>query len=183
MTQSAPALAPYDQDLVNAAVDRLDATAHAMERKWGIGRLRLLVDDQLRAKFDRQARAVDEALNGPTRDGRTIIAQVDAMERGWQLLDKAANAAGYMSMPPTWGEAVGPTGKLFLIVGDNADASQIAEQAAGREATVFTFAEVGRLLTAWPVVATAKAEFPGARVTELRVQRPIDWARGDDLPF
>lgn len=180
---TAPSLPPYDADLVKAALDRLDFTATTLERRWGIGRLRLLVDDILRAKFDRQARLLDEVLWNTNSRSPEILTQIDAMCRGWNALDRAATDAGHQPMPPTWGEALGPDGKLFMLVADNADASQIAYQAAGRNAAVFTFAEVGRLLTAWPAIATAKAEFPGATVTELRPRRPIDWQQGDDIPW
>ncbi len=184
---TAPALPPYDANLVKAALDRLDHTAHTHERRWGIGRLRLLVDDILRAKFDRQARLLDDALwvrpGIPPADGRTILAHIDAMERGWQKLDLQATINGHQPMPPTWLETVGPDGKLFIVAADNADASLLAQQAAGRQATVFTIEEVGRLLTAWPDIARVKATFDGARVTEVRAKRPPDWATGDELPW
>ena len=38
--------------VLRAALDGVDAVATAMERKWGVGRLRLLVSDDLRARFD-----------------------------------------------------------------------------------------------------------------------------------
>jgi hypothetical protein len=37
-----------------AVVDGVDHRTRELDRKWGIGRLRLLVDDELRARFDRQ---------------------------------------------------------------------------------------------------------------------------------
>ena len=40
---------------VQSTVDGVDALAVEMERRWGVGRLRLIVDDELRGKFDRQA--------------------------------------------------------------------------------------------------------------------------------
>jgi hypothetical protein len=39
---------------IHAMVDGLDQIAADMERKWGVGRLRLIVSDFLRAKFDEQ---------------------------------------------------------------------------------------------------------------------------------
>src|SRR5262245_16824412 len=73
---------PIDATAVKAALDRLDHVAREAERKWGIGRLRLLVDDELRAKFDRQARLLDDALWGSPAsvDGKVILAQINAME-------------------------------------------------------------------------------------------------------
>lgn len=182
----APSLPPYDADLVRAALDRLDHTARTMERKWGVGRLRLLVDDILRAKFDRQAKLLDGVLwtEDPNArgDSRTILAQIDAMERGWRKLDAVAGVA-HVPKPSTWIECVAPAGQLFVVVPDNADASLLDDQLRGRAASVYTAAEVGRLLEAWPQVATAKAVFPGATVTEIRSRRAPDWEVGDDLPF
>lgn len=183
----APTLAPYDADLVRAALDRLDHTARTMERKWGVGRLRLLVDDVLRAKFDRQARLLDGVLwtDDPNvrGDGKTILAQVDAMARGWSALDAAATAAGHAPKPPAWIECPSPDGRLFVVVPDNADASLLDDQLRGRAASVYTAAEIGRLLQAWPDIATAKATFPGATVTEIRPRRAPDWEVGDDIPW
>ena len=48
--------------VTKAILDGLDETARQMERKWGVGRLRLLVDDALRAKFDAQKAKLDAAI-------------------------------------------------------------------------------------------------------------------------
>ena len=45
---------PEDWLKGKAHIDGVDAVAIAMEARWGAGRLRLLVDDSLREKFDRQ---------------------------------------------------------------------------------------------------------------------------------
>ena len=47
---------------IQAMVDGLDQVAIAMERKWGVGRLRLLVSDLLRSKFDEQKDRLDTAI-------------------------------------------------------------------------------------------------------------------------
>lgn len=176
-------LDPYHADLVKAGVERLDHTAHEIERKWGIGRLRLLVDDILRVKFDRQAMLLDEALWGGNAAGHEILAHIDAMERGWRRLDQVATEAGHVPKPPTWLEAIGPDGELFILVNDNADASLIAEHARGRNAAVFTADEIGRLLTAWPAIATVKHHFEGATVTAIRPKRPGWMELNDAIPF
>jgi hypothetical protein len=48
--------------VIRAALDGVDAVATAMERKWGVGRLRLLVGDDLRARFDAQRARLDAAI-------------------------------------------------------------------------------------------------------------------------
>ena len=47
---------------MQAVADGVDEVAVAMERKWGVDRLRRLVSDDLRERFDRQARKWNEAL-------------------------------------------------------------------------------------------------------------------------
>ena len=46
--------APEDHATLKAYIDGVDAIARAAETAWGIGRLPMLVDDELRAKFYRQ---------------------------------------------------------------------------------------------------------------------------------
>ena len=41
---------------IQGLVQSVDALTDAMERRWGVGRLRLLVPDDLRERFDRQWR-------------------------------------------------------------------------------------------------------------------------------
>jgi hypothetical protein len=54
---------------IRAILDGLDHVAAGMERKWGLGRLRLLVSDLLRAKFDAQKDKLDAAIG---RQPRTV---------------------------------------------------------------------------------------------------------------
>ena len=54
----------------SAAIDQLDATARSMEARWGVGRLRLLVDLDLAARFDRQRDRLRHAI---AADDPTLI--------------------------------------------------------------------------------------------------------------
>lgn len=177
----ATATSPHDAVAIKAALDGLDHTAHQAERKWGIGRLRLLVDDLLRARFDRQCALLDDALWG-TATGTEILAQIAATQRGWAALDRAATDAGHVPKPPVWIECMSPDGVLFVVVPDNADASLLDDQLRGRAASVYTADEVGRLLAKWPELALVKQAFAGATVTEIRAKRPPELFN-DDLPF
>jgi hypothetical protein len=119
--------------VTKAILDGLDKTARQMERKWGIGRLRLLVDDALRAKFDAQKAKLDAAI--ATDQEIYVRAQAAGMRRAWQVLDGTATEAG----------------------------------AQGEE------------------VRQVRRTFPGSAVVDVRPREPppppIDWARGDELPF
>ena len=84
--------APSDY-AIRAIIDGLDQVAIEMERKWGVGRLRLLVSDLLRAKFDAQKDKLDAAI--ATNREQYIRAQAEGMKRAWAALDKAASEAGH----------------------------------------------------------------------------------------
>jgi hypothetical protein len=49
---------------------------------------------------------------------------------------------------------------------------------------VFTVAEVAILIEALgDGVLAIKQKFPGAAVTGIRRKAPVDWERGDEIPF
>ena len=110
---------------VRAIVDGLDQVAHAMERKWGVGRLRLLVGDLPRAKFDAQKDKLDAAIES----GRETYVRVHAegMKRAWRFLDKAAAEAGHKPLSPEVWECVLPnTGEVVAIVRTEAEAHHVS---------------------------------------------------------
>ena len=74
-----------------AAIDGADATAIEMERRWGAGRLRLLVDTPLREKFDRQDFLYRQAIHHG--DLQEVQRQASRMTAAWQALGRAAEAA------------------------------------------------------------------------------------------
>ena len=169
-------MAPSDY-VIRAIVDGLDQLSREMERKWGVGRLRLLVSDLLRAKFDAQKDKLDAALL--TERETYIRTQADGMKRAWAALDKIAREAGEQPLSPEAWECVLPgTGEIVSIVRTEAEADHIC-----RECRVFTLDEIARVIEGLPdAVLEAKQVFPGTLVT--RVSKPkIDWERGDDLPF
>lgn len=154
----------------------LDGLGHVVgehERRWGIGRLRLLVDDVLRARFDRQARLLDEAVVANLE--ADIRLQAEGMKRAYVAVEKAAVAAGAKELAATvWEVTLPSTGEVVGIVRTE------AELAACERQTAFTLDEIGRLLAGLPnAVAAIKAAWPQARVERAG---PIDWSRGDELP-
>ena len=96
-------------------LDSVEAAKRSMDRKWGVGRLRLLVSDLLRVKFDNAAYLLDWAI----QDGKVdLIAQrADGMVKGWQALDKSATELGHKTLPVEIWECVVPTtGEVVAIV-------------------------------------------------------------------
>jgi hypothetical protein len=208
-----------------AAVDRLDQTAHAMERKWGVDRLSKLVDPTLAARFRAQAEKLNEALRSERSDA--IATQAAAMERAWKALDAAATGAGIRPLAVTVWETVLPsTGEIIAIVQTKEEALAIAKDRGG---AVWSLDEVAVAIDAFgEQVREVKATFPGAAVTAVRPASlpigsppapretkpsgsmpararrrrsasaagfhapldtspssapPIDWERGDEIPF
>jgi hypothetical protein len=163
---------------IQAMVEGLDELAHAMERKWGVGRLRLIVSDFLRAKFDEQKDRLDAALQ--SGEERYVAAQVEGMRRAWSALDRAAHDTGAQPLAPEVWECVLPsTGEVVSLVRTETEAHHVA-----RECRVFTVAEVAILIEALgDGVLAVKHSFPGATVTGIRRKAPIDWERGDEIPF
>lgn len=81
----------------------LDLIVAPIERRWGIGRLPLLVPADLAAKFDKMASMYQDGGHRPDL--------VAGMARAWQALDAAATAAGaaeaanltWEAAPPQYG--------------------------------------------------------------------------------
>jgi hypothetical protein len=169
-------MAPPDY-VIRAALDGVDLLAHEMERKWGVGRLRLLVSDLLRAKFDAQKDRLDAAIE--TDREPYVRAQAEGMRRAWAALDVAATEAGHAPLSPEIWECVLPsTGEVIAIVRTEPEAHALC-----RDCRVFTLDEIARLIDGLPKgVLEAKRIFPGATVARVR-KKEIDWEKGDELPF
>jgi len=167
-----------------AAVDGADAQAIACEEFWGPGRLRLLVDDQLREKFDRQRYRYAQAIQG----GELIDVQREAarMTLAWKTLDKAARAAGHWRRPAEVWETTLSDGTVVAIVQTLVDAKAVRTE--GRQVALYSLEEIARLIEGYPGVVKAKQLWPGARVEPVRksIADPldaIDKATGLDSPL
>ncbi len=170
-------MAPPDY-VIRAVLDGLDQMASEMERKWGVDRLRLLVSDLLRVKFDAQTGRLDAAIEADRV--QYIQAQAEAMKRAWLALDAAATEAGHPPLSPeVWECTLPSTGEVVSMVRTEAEAHHVC-----RDGRVFTLDEIARLIDGLPeAVLEAKRIFPGATVTDVRPRKPIDWKKGDEIPF
>jgi hypothetical protein len=184
MTRRARKLDPVTEAMssetyrIQAMVDGLDQVAIAMERKWGVGRLRLLVSDFLRAKFDEQKDRFDAAIQSGQENYVRI--HCEGMKRAWSALDRAAHDAGQQPLAPDVWECVLPsTGEVISLVRTAVEAHHVA-----RECRVFTVDEVALLIEAvGDGILDVKQKFPGATVTGIRRKAPVDWERGDEIPW
>jgi hypothetical protein len=168
--------------VARAALDGVDALAHELEKKWGFGRLRRLVDETLRARFDSQRLK----LNHATRHGELADVQREAgrMKNAWAAMHAAAIASGAEHIAPVVWEGVTPDGVVIAVVQTDDDARSVI--AEGRQLEVYTMQEIANLVHAFPSIARAKEVFPGATVERVKLPRdPLEaWeANGDAIPF
>jgi hypothetical protein len=163
---------------IRSMVDGLGQVAASMEQKWGIGRLRLIVSDVLRARFDEQKDRLDAAIQFGQE--RHVAVQVEAMKRAWIFLDRSASDDGQKPLSPEVWECTLPgSGEVVSIVRTEAEAHHVA-----RESRVFTVAEIATLIEALGGTALAvKQVFPGAALVGVRRKPPVDWSRGDEIGF
>lgn len=160
-------------------LDEADYLGEQMELKWGAGRLRLIVDGDLRNKFDRQKYLYLQAKQiGDLEDVRR---EAKRMVSAWKALDRAAEAAGASKSDPAVWELCVPhgifSGLLVAIVRDERDVAKV--QADGRHTLVYSLDEIGRLIAADHFTLTAKATFPGAEV--VAHPKPVDPSRASLL--
>ncbi len=172
MTEYSDALA------IKSVIDGVDHVAVEMENKWGVGRLRLLVDDDMRERFDRQAELFREAVI--FNHLKAIRRHGHAMRRAWLALDKYASKCRFCGIEPIVWEVSGPDG-VIAVVRTNPEAHAVVRE--GRAVEVWTMDEVARVIAAHrDTIGEAKRVFPGAEVVDARVP-PVDRAKGDELPW
>ena len=166
---------PDRQD--GAYLERLDEVATTMERRWGIGRLPLLVDPDLRLRFDRQREKLNQAVAADNAD--IIKIQAEGMTRAWQALDNAATAAGALPLKPEiWECRLPASGKVVAIVRTEAEARHVA-----KDRDCWSLAEIALLIERMgDGVRQVKATFPGAAVIDVR-KRELEELLDDEIPF
>jgi hypothetical protein len=156
-----------------AAIDGADATAIEMERRWGAGRLRLLVSPELREKFDRQRFLFNSAIHhGDLEEVQRQAARMTAAYRGLNL---AAEAVGAPKLSPVVWEVGLADGTVAAIVRSYEDGAEINRE---RRLVVYTLEEIGRMLDNYRQVVDTKIVFPGAEVVAIRRQSIEDPLQG-----
>lgn len=158
-------------------IDGVDFYAKTMERKWGVDRLRLLVDDKLRMRFDTQRKLFNDAVWADNNLG--LREHAEAMMRGWKALDEAARVAGAEPLKPDVWEVRMPGGKVCALVKSETEAHHICDDE--RFVEVWTMEEIGRLIEGpWRAIGKAKEVFPGALVVDVKTGGKDP---NDEIPF
>lgn len=211
-TSERPAMAwarsPGEYIAGKEALDAADHLGVKLDRYWGVDRLRLLVDGNLREKFDRQRYLMAQARwEGTLEDVKRESAR---MVKAYEALDRAAKAVGASPVDDSVWE-VGIEHGIFkgvcvAIVKNHEAAAKV--RADGRHTIVYTLDEIARLISFDSFSLQVKTVFEGAEIVPTPrivdplqpslaidkegipdVKAPIDgvvgfdWTTGDEVPF
>lgn len=146
---------------VSSLLTGLDLFVVEMEKKWGADRLRLLVPDDLREKFDRQRFLLRKAQHEGTVED--IERECARMRNAFVALDKAATAAGADQIKPEVWEATISDGRVVALVRDERDVQLVANRIE-RGVLVWSLADVLRLIEDQSFVNCVKESFPGTKI-------------------
>jgi len=161
-----------------AAIDGVDAVASECERVWGVGRLRLIVDNGLRVKFDAQSQKLEKAIH--EGDITELNLQCARMSLAWRTLHQAATDAGCKQLDPDVWEVGLKDGSVAVIVRGNAEAHHVLRD--GRHTSVYTLDEIAQLLYGFPAIVKAKQVWPGASVVRAGVRKSHE-VIDEQIPF
>ena len=154
-----------------AHIDEAEKVGVEMDRKWGCDRLRLLVDPELRERFDRQRYLYNQALwHGELEDLRR---EATRMVTAWQVLDGKAGELGAKPVPDKIIEAAMADGTVMAICADLPAVKLVSPD--GRQMRVYLVEEIVRLVEGFPALAKIKEAFEGAKVVAARprVEDPL----------
>ena len=168
---------PSLAELAQAALDGLDHIATEMELRWGVDRLRLLVEDELRARFDRQAAKLRAAV--ASGQASYLHTQAQGMRRAWLALERSAAAAGHAPLAPEVWECVLPGAARW----SRSSGARSRRSTSPAHRQVFTLTEVASLIEALGRgVLDVKRVFPDSAVIGIRKQGSAPDG-SDDAPF
>jgi hypothetical protein len=151
----------------------LDALAHEMEQKWGIGRLQLLVPPEWAEKYHSAFTKLNLAIDSGNLV--EIRERAEVMMRGWRKLDELALAAGHQPGydPKVW-EVRGASGRVYAICQTEIDERN---RSCDPDVRIITLEEVARIIDAWDAdgfVTELRAQFPGSQITKVGLIHPDD---------
>ena len=156
-------MTPADENAMRHATATLDGVTRAMERKWGTGRLALLVSDTTRASAQRGWSAWRNAATA--NDPNRVIDVAGKLRAAWAFMDREAEAAGHKPLNPVVWEARMPDGRVLAVVQTLPEAHQVAQD--GRGKIVWTMDELARVIGSLDILGGIKRAFPGAEVQRV----------------
>ena len=169
---------PYFLQEGQGIIDGVEHVRGELERQWGVGRLRLIVSQELRSRFDRQASMFQSAIDRGTIED--VREQGRRMINAWRALNRVAVDAGEPVLHPLVWEVQLGDGRVVALVRTQAEARHVRQ--SGRQIELWTLDEVARLIVAFPTIVKAKELWPGAEVVSARMHVPEMPLDGDPVP-
>jgi len=159
-----------------------DRVVSDYERRWGVERLPLLVDPELRDRFWSQMDKLNAAIHAD--NPVEVEHQVQVTLRAYAALEAKARELGNKEIEGVAWTAPMDDGRVVAIVRDVHEIGVIKKDMP--DAMVYSVQEVAAILAAWAgqqknnTVDTIKDMFPGAHVTKVtKLEEELD----DEIPF
>lgn len=169
---------------ISLLIWKLDQVWKDVNARWGIDRLKYLVSNEMREKWERHEKKIREAID--EKEVATLSLLVDGSIRGYALLEEEALKNGYEPRDPVYWEVQHPgTGSVFRIVKNDLD----AKCAVGTGVRVFTLLEVARIIEGVHLTEMkAYAEIfdrmgDKKEIKKVKVRDSFDFENGDEIPF
>lgn len=181
---------PADAAWLQSVFEGMDHARNEVTSVWGAERLSMLVSEEMRAKFIKQQTRWSEAYREAWETERCTRPQLEAVEnaaggmkRAYVALAAAASEAGHRPLAPDVWEFLLADGSVAAFVRTNDEAAKVV--ADGRFVSVFTLAELGRIIDMIPAaLQLAKIVWPGARFGGDGDKLDKSWVKhGDEIPF
>jgi len=159
------------------AMDAVEAADRTLQAAWGVGRARLCLEPDVRARYDAQ----EERLWRASREADlpTLLAEVGRMQKALAAADKAAQACGTL-LPGVW-EARLSDGSALAVVQEREHAARV--RAKDRTLEVWTVEELACLVEAQDGPVRALKRRFGAVLTSMQAAPLADPDAPSREPF
>lgn len=173
-----------DADKCRAALATYDAEVRSRDVRWGVDRLPLLVEAELRDRFWAQMDLLNAAI--AKGSGVEVEEAVAATVRGVQALERRAIERGAEPVSGEVWEETTPQGAIIAVCRDASEIAKIRDD--GRIDRVYTMAEIAAIVERWEeskagqVTNKVKSLFDGATIESVK-PKPAEIELDDEIPF
>lgn len=173
-----------DADKCRAALATYDAEVRSRDVRWGVDRLPLLVEPELRDRFWAQMDLLNAAI--AKGSGVEVEEAVAATVRGVQALERRAIERGAEPVSGEVWEETTPQGAVIAVCRDASEIAKIRDD--GRIDRVYTMAEIAAIVEWWEeskagqVTNNVKSLFDGATIESVK-PKPAEIELDDEIPF
>ena len=176
-----------DADKCRAALATYDAKVRAAEVKWGIDRLPLLVEADLRDRFWAQMDVLNKAIDKGS--GVEVEEAVASTIRGVEALERRAIELGAEPVSGEVWEETTPSGAVVAVCRDRAEIAKIRD--SGRIDRVYAMSEIAAIVEAFEegkageTTKKVKSLFEGATIESVKKKskEEIIAELNDEIPF